>query len=517
MRSAFQSAPSTASSVASTVAREQRVELVGHAGGPAPARRAAPRGEREEDLAAAVVGDRPGAGKPEPGAAGQAGELARGRAGHRWPPRRCSCPPASRARHRIRRPAAAPPARRPPAGRARDAEVGQHAARPPRAPRRRSGWPCRSRPSSSKQIIPVPAPTAPWTTSPRRARPPAPGPRRPPRPAPRARRSASCRRTRPRPGSPRRRRPPRVGGHGGRHRAVVDAADGHGRGQVDRRLEHAPLADVQRPVISPAPLSTATPAGDRRGRRACRSAGTIAVTPVRATPRPAGGSGSSRTTVTWPTRTRPRRRSSRRGRARARRCEPVVAQAAGGLHAARDPTSRIRSRAMGLAMPVVWSDRHRLHDPGGEVWVGVRTPGTELPERAERIRERARGGRGAARGTPRRSPTTALPACTTPTFVDYLASAWDDWERAGPDRGSRPGPRGALPVRARRPRRRRPAAAGRRERAGRPVRLRHHDPDRPRHLGGGARGARRRGYRGRPRARRARPPRTPAAARPATT
>ena len=38
-------------------------------------------------------------------------------------------------------------------------------------------------------------------------------------------------------------------------------------------------------------------------------------------------------------------------------------------------------------MPVVWSDRHRLHEPGGEIWVGVRTPGTEVPERAERIRE----------------------------------------------------------------------------------------------------------------------------------
>src|SRR3954451_5232561 len=41
---------------------------------------------------------------------------------------------------------------------------------------------------------------------------------------------------------------------------------------------------------------------------------------------------------------------------------------------------------MALAMPVVWSDRHRLHDPGGEVWVGVRTPGTELPARADAIR-----------------------------------------------------------------------------------------------------------------------------------
>jgi hypothetical protein len=38
-------------------------------------------------------------------------------------------------------------------------------------------------------------------------------------------------------------------------------------------------------------------------------------------------------------------------------------------------------------MPVVWSDRHRLHDPGGELWVGVRIPGTEVAARAERIRE----------------------------------------------------------------------------------------------------------------------------------
>ena len=48
---------------------------------------------------------------------------------------------------------------------------------------------------------------------------------------------------------------------------------------------------------------------------------------------------------------------------------------------------------MALAMPVVWSDRHRLHDPGGEVWVGVRIPGTELPARADAIRATlARGG-----------------------------------------------------------------------------------------------------------------------------
>ena len=55
------------------------------------------------------------------------------------------------------------------------------------------------------------------------------------------------------------------------------------------------------PVISPAPFSTATPAGTGSRQRVSGAPGAIAVTPVRATPRPAGGSGSSRTTVTWPT------------------------------------------------------------------------------------------------------------------------------------------------------------------------------------------------------------------------
>ena len=57
------------------------------------------------------------------------------------------------------------------------------------------------------------------------------------------------------------------------------------------------------PVSSPAPLRTAVPAGTGSATSVAGSAGTIAVTPVRATPRPAGGSGSSRQTVAWPTRT----------------------------------------------------------------------------------------------------------------------------------------------------------------------------------------------------------------------
>jgi acetoin utilization deacetylase AcuC-like enzyme len=78
-------------------------------------------------------------------------------------------------------------------------------------------------------------------------------------------------------------------------------------------------------------------------------------------------------------------------------------------------------------MPVVWSDRHRLHEPGGEVWLGVRTPGTEVPARAERIR--------AALDAPvvaaRQQPEQAALAVHDQPLLDYLAGAWADWEDAG--------------------------------------------------------------------------------------
>jgi acetoin utilization deacetylase AcuC-like enzyme len=85
---------------------------------------------------------------------------------------------------------------------------------------------------------------------------------------------------------------------------------------------------------------------------------------------------------------------------------------------------------VGLAMPVVWTDRHRLHEPDGEVWVGIRTPGTELPARAERIR-------GALASLEARfvetepQPDAALLEVHDPELLAYLAAAWDDWEAAG--------------------------------------------------------------------------------------
>lgn len=81
-------------------------------------------------------------------------------------------------------------------------------------------------------------------------------------------------------------------------------------------------------------------------------------------------------------------------------------------------------------MPVVWSDCHRLHEPGGEIWVGIRTPGAEVPARAERIREAVRA-RGARLVAAEPQPGDALRAVHDPALLAYLEGAWEEWEAAG--------------------------------------------------------------------------------------
>ena len=85
---------------------------------------------------------------------------------------------------------------------------------------------------------------------------------------------------------------------------------------------------------------------------------------------------------------------------------------------------------MALAMPVVWSDRHRLHDPGGEVWVGVRIPGTELPARADAIRATLADA-GARFVEAQAHDDDALLAVHDAQLLEYLAAAWREWEAAG--------------------------------------------------------------------------------------
>ncbi|MEA2383065.1 MAG: hypothetical protein QOH72_3036 [Solirubrobacteraceae bacterium] len=85
---------------------------------------------------------------------------------------------------------------------------------------------------------------------------------------------------------------------------------------------------------------------------------------------------------------------------------------------------------MRIALPIVWSDRHRLHEPGGEVWIGVRTPGTEVPQRAEAIREALRA-RDAAFVAAEPHPDEDLLAVHDAPLLDYLRTAWDEWDAAG--------------------------------------------------------------------------------------
>ena len=88
---------------------------------------------------------------------------------------------------------------------------------------------------------------------------------------------------------------------------------------------------------------------------------------------------------------------------------------------------------MSLAIPVVHSPTQELHRPDGEIWVGVHTPGTELPERARRILD-ALTAAGAPLVEARPQPDASLLAVHDPALLDHLEHALERWERAGLDR-----------------------------------------------------------------------------------
>jgi len=85
---------------------------------------------------------------------------------------------------------------------------------------------------------------------------------------------------------------------------------------------------------------------------------------------------------------------------------------------------------MSLPVPVVWSEDCVRHEPAGEVWLGVRDPGTEVPARALVLRDAL-----AAAGAPvvpaREHDDAVLRAVHDPLLVDHLAGIWRDWAAAG--------------------------------------------------------------------------------------
>ncbi len=80
-----------------------------------------------------------------------------------------------------------------------------------------------------------------------------------------------------------------------------------------------------------------------------------------------------------------------------------------------------------LGIPVVWHDDCLRHQPGGEVWLGLRDAGTEVPERAIAIlRTLTSAGAPVVPAQPHQE--AALLAVHDRTLIEHLATIWADWE-----------------------------------------------------------------------------------------
>ena len=76
--------------------------------------------------------------------------------------------------------------------------------------------------------------------------------------------------------------------------------------------------------------------------------------------------------------------------------------------------------------PVVWSDDVLRHEPRTEVWVGVPTPGTEVPDRARVLLEAVTAA--GARVVPSSSyDDEVLRRVHDPAMLDHLRTVADDW------------------------------------------------------------------------------------------
>jgi acetoin utilization deacetylase AcuC-like enzyme len=81
-------------------------------------------------------------------------------------------------------------------------------------------------------------------------------------------------------------------------------------------------------------------------------------------------------------------------------------------------------------IPVVWHSDCLLHEPEGEVWLGVWDAGTEVPARATVLREALKSA-GANIVLARAHEDAAILAVHEAALVEHLATVWEQWEAAG--------------------------------------------------------------------------------------
>ena len=78
---------------------------------------------------------------------------------------------------------------------------------------------------------------------------------------------------------------------------------------------------------------------------------------------------------------------------------------------------------------IVWSPDTRLHEPKGEVWVGVPNPGDEVPERVDRILAACTGG-GVRLVEATSHDESILATVHDPAFLRHLETVHDEWMRS---------------------------------------------------------------------------------------
>ncbi len=84
-------------------------------------------------------------------------------------------------------------------------------------------------------------------------------------------------------------------------------------------------------------------------------------------------------------------------------------------------------------LPVVWSADCLLHEPAGEVWLGVWETGTEVPERASVLLEAVtEAGATVTAATPH--DVSTLVAVHDAELVEHLATIWSQWQAGGYER-----------------------------------------------------------------------------------